>query len=195
MLRSLSPGDSISVALRKLLQAGRKGSQVIYKFATKGEAVWTSKIRYQVKGLGVLFLGRCKPLDSLDSILPYAAQLSGANPVSLFILRGGRWLLLAFPSSSAITMEGWQHPLDQFWEPSFTTGDQKSLMSVTFLVYWYGRRYFYFTNSWKKPNPEHSCMFSLRCHITCFNLFLVTRLGCEFQSWSLLFGEKGYSFP
>ena len=39
MLRILSPGDSISVALRKLLQAGRKGSQVTYKFATKGEAV------------------------------------------------------------------------------------------------------------------------------------------------------------
>ena len=31
--------------------------------------------------------------------------------------------------------EGWQHPLDQFWEPSFTAGDQKSLMAVTFLVY------------------------------------------------------------
>ena len=30
---------------------------------------------------------------------------------------------------------GWQYPLDQFWEPSFTTGDQKSLMAVTFLVY------------------------------------------------------------
>ena len=54
---------------------------------------------------------------------------------------------------------GWQYPLDQFWEPSFTTGDQKSLMAVIFLVYWYGRRYFHFANSWKKPNPEHSCMF------------------------------------
>ena len=197
MLRTLSPGDSISVALRKLLQAGRKGSQVIYKFVTKGEAVWTSKTRYQVKGFSVLFLGRCNPLDSLDSILPYAAQLSGTNPVSLFTLRGGRWLLLAFPSSSAITMVagGVAASPGSVWEPSFTTGDQKSLMAVTFLVYWYGRRYFHFTNSWKKPNPEHSCMFPLRCHITCFNLFLVTGLGCEFQSWSLLLGEKGYSFP
>ena len=25
---------------------------------------------------------------------------------------------------------GWQHLLDQFWEPSFTFGDQKSLMAV-----------------------------------------------------------------
>ena len=34
MLRTLSPGDSISVALRKLLLGGRRGSQVIYKFVT-----------------------------------------------------------------------------------------------------------------------------------------------------------------
>ena len=33
----------------------------------------------------------------------------------------------------------------QFWEPSFTFGDQKSMMAVTFLVYWYGRSYFHFT--------------------------------------------------
>ena len=32
----------------------------------------------------------------------------------------------------------------QFWEPSFTFGAQKSLMAMTFLVYWYGRRYFDF---------------------------------------------------
>ena len=36
MFRTPSPGDSISVALRKLLQGGRRGSQAIYKFATKG---------------------------------------------------------------------------------------------------------------------------------------------------------------
>ena len=30
-----SLGDSISVALRKLLQGGKRGSQDIYKFATK----------------------------------------------------------------------------------------------------------------------------------------------------------------
>jgi len=33
---NLSSGESISVALRKLLQGGRRGSQAIYKFATKG---------------------------------------------------------------------------------------------------------------------------------------------------------------
>ena len=36
MLRTLSPGDGISVALRKLLQGGSRGSQPIYKSAAKG---------------------------------------------------------------------------------------------------------------------------------------------------------------
>ena len=36
MFRTLSPGDSVSVALRKLLQGGRRGSQAICKFAAKG---------------------------------------------------------------------------------------------------------------------------------------------------------------
>ena len=195
MFRNPSPGAYISVFLRKLHQGGRRGSQAVYKFATKGVGSLNTKDQVEVKEFSILCMGRCKPLDSLNSILSYAAQLSGANPVSLSTLRSSRWLLLAFPLLLSNHHGGWQHPLDQLWEPSFTTGGQKSLMSVTFLVYWYGRRYFYFTNSRKKPNPEHSCMFSLRCHITCFNLFLVTRLGCEFQSWSLLFREKGYSFP
>ena len=69
-------------------------------------------------------MGRCKPLDSLNSILPYAAQLSGANLVSPFTLRCGRWLLLAFPRSLAITMEGSSIPtikvlgaLTHIWRP------------------------------------------------------------------------------
>ena len=36
MFRTLGLGDSISAALRKLLQGGRRGSQATYKFATKG---------------------------------------------------------------------------------------------------------------------------------------------------------------
>ena len=36
MFRTPSLGDRISVALRKLLQGGRRGTQAIYKFATKG---------------------------------------------------------------------------------------------------------------------------------------------------------------
>ena len=194
MLRTLSPGDSISVALRKLLQAGRKGSQVIYKFVTKGEAVWTSKTRYQVKGFSVLFLGRCNPLDSLDSILPYAAQLSGANPVSLFILRGGRWLLLAFPSSSAITMGSGSIPWISFGSPHSQLETRNPWWLWHFLFIDMAGDIFISQTHEKNPILNIP-RFSLRCHITCFNLFLVTRLGCEFQSWSLLLGEKGYSFP
>ena len=36
MLKTRSQRDSISVALRKLLQGGKRGGQAIYKFATKG---------------------------------------------------------------------------------------------------------------------------------------------------------------
>ena len=35
MNKTPSLGDSITVALRKLLQEGRRGNQPIYKFATK----------------------------------------------------------------------------------------------------------------------------------------------------------------
>ena len=38
MFRTLSLGVSISRVLRKLLQGDRRGSQAIYKFATKGAA-------------------------------------------------------------------------------------------------------------------------------------------------------------
>ena len=79
--------------------------------------MWTSKIRYQVKECSVLCMGRCKPLVSLDSFFSYAAQLSGANPVSLFTLRSSRWLLLASPSSSAVTMGGGSIPWTSFGSP------------------------------------------------------------------------------
>ena len=44
------------------------------------------------------------------------------------------------PWRRAVASGGWK-----FWEPSFTLGGQTSLMAVTFLVYWYGRRYSHFT--------------------------------------------------
>ena len=36
MFRTPGPGDRISVAVRNLLQGGRRGCQAVYKFATKG---------------------------------------------------------------------------------------------------------------------------------------------------------------
>ena len=43
MFRTLSQGDSISVTLRKLLQRGRRGSQAIYSFVTKGAGILNIK--------------------------------------------------------------------------------------------------------------------------------------------------------
>ena len=61
----------------------------------------------------------------------------------LFTLRIGRCVLLALANSSVITM-GVETPVGpQFWEPSFTFRGQKSLMVVTFVVYWYGKIYFH----------------------------------------------------
>ena len=97
------------------------------------QAVWTSRIRYQVKEFSILCLGRCKPLGPLNSFLSYA------SPVSLITL------LLAFPqllsnlhlevACALIPILG---ALVHIWR-------QKPLMVVTFLVYWYGRRCFHFT--------------------------------------------------
>ena len=108
MFTTPSLRDSISVVLRRLLQGGRSGSQAVYKFSTKGAGSLNSKIRYQVKEFSFLCMGRCKPLGSLYSLISYAPQLSGANPVSLFTL------LLAFPQFlSNHHGGGWvQHPLD-----------------------------------------------------------------------------------
>ena len=57
-------------------------------------------------------MGRCKPLGSLNSFLSYAPHIFGANPVSYFTLRSGRWLLLAFSQICSSHRCGWQHPLD-----------------------------------------------------------------------------------
>ena len=100
MFKTPRPEDNISVALRNLLQGGRRGSQAIYKSATQAIGNLNIKIRYQVKDFSILCIGRCKLLGSVNSFPSYAPQLSGANPVSLFTLRSGpigRWLLLAFP--------------------------------------------------------------------------------------------------
>ena len=48
IFRTSSRGDSISVALRKLLQGDREGSQAVYKFATKGAG--SLNIKEQVTG-------------------------------------------------------------------------------------------------------------------------------------------------
>ena len=133
------------------------------------QAVWTSKIRYQIKEFSIGYMGRFKPLGSLNSLLSYVPQLSGPNPVSLFTLSSGscgRWLPLVFPQLLSnhhggwitmaggspwrvdhhgrwITMAGGGICWIELWEPALTFGGQKSLMAVTFLVYWFGSRDFH----------------------------------------------------
>ena len=51
----------------------------------------------QVKKFRILCMGRCKPLGSLSFFLWICAlAVWGPNPVSLFTVRIGRWLLLVF---------------------------------------------------------------------------------------------------
>jgi len=73
----------------------------------------------------------CKPLGSLNSFLSYSPRLSAAKPVSSFIL------LLAFPSSSAITVGHGSIPwmevlgdLIYIWRPEIADGCDISCLSV-----------------------------------------------------------------
>ena len=118
--RTPSPGDSISVALRKVfpLEHG-SGNQAAYKFTAKGTGSLNIKDycevkkkinRYKVREFSFLHIGRCKPLGSLNSLLSYVPQLSGPNPVSLFTLSSGscgRWLPLEFPQLLSNHHGGW----------------------------------------------------------------------------------------
>ena len=93
-------------------------------------------------------MGRHKPLGLTDFI-PFicnSAIRAILFPCSPWFLRPpapqqSLWGLVASAGS-------------QFWEPSFTFGGQKSLMAVTFLVYWHGKRRFHFTQvTHKNGNP------------------------------------------
>ena len=76
-------------------------------------------------------------------------------------------------------------PGSQFWRPSFTFKGQESLMAVTFLVYWYGTIFI------SQTHGKNPILYVLLWDVTSpvFNLFLGTRLGCEFQHGTLA-GER-----
>ena len=124
MFRTPSPGDSISVALRKPLQRGRRGSQAIDEFATKGAGSLNIKMRYQVRECGILWMGRCNPLGSLNynSFQTYLHYLG-------LILFPCSPCFFCSPISSAITAEGggihritvWG-ALIHIWRPEITDG-------------------------------------------------------------------------
>ena len=87
MLRTLRPGGSIS-SHEKTTQGGRRGSQAVHKFATKGtenrnirDYCEVEKIRYQGVNF-LLHMERCKPLGSLNSFLSYALQLGSVQSLS-----------------------------------------------------------------------------------------------------------------
>ena len=126
MLRTPSPGSSVSGALGNWSEeAGREIR--LHTSLQQRDEVLTSKVRYQVKEFSILPVGRCKPLDLLNSFLSYAPQQSGASPVSLFIL------LLAFPQ--VLCNHKW-HPLNQFWEHSFIFGEITDGCDISHLLIW-----------------------------------------------------------
>ena len=121
MFRTLSPGDSISRALRKLLQGGRREVRLYTSLQQGEQAVWIAKNRYQVKEFSILCLGRCEAPGLLNSCLSHAPQLSGANPV--YLASGSP------PAPQQSWTEGgsihwitvWGAPI-HFWRPEITHG-------------------------------------------------------------------------
>ena len=104
----------------------------------RGQAIWTLKIRNQVKEFSIQCMGRYKPLGSLISFLSYAPQLSGAKYCFLFFtLKSGIGCFLHSPSSSAITMGGgsicWITVLGAFihiWRPATDGGCDISCLLI-----------------------------------------------------------------
>ena len=85
MFRTMSLGDSISVALRKLLQGGRRWSQAIYKLAKKGAG--SLNIRNQISSLrNIAFCvweGASLWAHWIYSFYMHVSYLE-LNPISLF---------------------------------------------------------------------------------------------------------------
>jgi len=88
----------------------------------------------------ILCMGKCKPLDSLNSFLSSGTQLSGAR--SCFLVHLASCIPLTPQQSLWRVVASFG---SQFREPSITFGGQKLLIAVILLVYWYDRRYFHFT--------------------------------------------------
>ena len=80
-MRTQSPGDSISVALRKLLQGGGRGSQAVYKFATKGAGGLNSKDEMSSEATEHSAYGRMQA-SGLTEFTPFTCPSAvWANPV------------------------------------------------------------------------------------------------------------------
>ena len=127
MFRTQEPGDSISVALRKLLQGGREEIWMYTSFQQREQAVWTSKIRYQAMEFSILFMGGCNHLCPLKSFLSCTLAIWGQ---SCFLIHLAS-CILPIPQQSQCRGGGggWQHLLDlsfgsliHIWRPEIADG-------------------------------------------------------------------------
>ena len=107
MFRTLTPGDSISVALIKLLQGGRRGESGYIQVGNRGNRLSEqSRSDIQLRNLA-FYLWEDISLWA-HCIHSFLIQLGHLGP----ILFPSSPCFLHSPSSSAITM-GWQHSLDR----------------------------------------------------------------------------------
>ena len=147
MFRTLSSENSILVWENCSEKVG--GGIRLYSSLQQEQAVCTSRSDIKLRKLSILYMGRCNPSE-LTELTPFICTsaiwsqiLFPCSPYGLADMADGCFLHFLEVLSSHCG--GWWHLLDQFWEPLLTFGGQKSLMAVTFLVYWFGRRYFHFT--------------------------------------------------
>ena len=138
MFRTLSLGAQHLSSSEKTAPR-RQGKSGYLPLQQREQAVWISKIRCQVTEFSILCVGRCEPLGSLIAFLSYAPQLSGTHLVSSLTLHLASPQLLSNDPG-----DGGRHWIT-ILGALIHTGGQKSLMAVTFLIYWYGRRCFHFT--------------------------------------------------
>ena len=131
MFRTLSPGDSISVALRKLLQEGRRGSQAMYKFVTGSRQPEHQRWGIKLRNL-VFYVGEDVRLWT-HWIYSFHMHLSSLGPVPFPCSS----CFLHPPSSSAITMEGgsihWIEVLGaliHIWRPEITVACDITCLST-----------------------------------------------------------------
>ena len=106
------------------------GSQATYKFATKGACNLNIKDQISSQGIYHSMYGKMQA-SGLTELTSFQMHLSclGADPVSLFTLRSGRWLLPEFPQFLSNHRRVWQHLLNcsfesphNIWRPEIIDG-------------------------------------------------------------------------
>ena len=123
MFRTLSPGDCISGALRKLLQGGRGYTRLYTTLWQREQAVWILKIRYQLREFSILCVGRCKPLDSTEFI-PFICipALWGQICFLVHLMEWETWQRAAsciLPAPQPSLRVSTASAVSKFWEPPF----------------------------------------------------------------------------